>query len=182
MTTGRLLPSGHVCILTPHNAVQWLYRCLIKKIHYKHMVIRKNGGICNLLTKCRQLFLMCTLHTLFLHWFISHLNHMAFSPLKCKNEIFEWSVRIFVSSRSKIDYNKSWFLYSGWILCMHQLQQQHLLVPENHQRDPQHAVLRVLHWFPGVLWPQQWPLPGVWTSAYSHTAMLPVCLLILFLS
>lgn len=68
-------------------------------------------------------------------------------------------------------------LSSGRILCVHQLQQQHLLVPEDHQRDAQHTVLWVFHRLPGVLWPQQWPLPGGWTSAFVHSELVHLCFL-----
>lgn len=43
------------------------------------------------------------------------------------------------------------FLRSGALLRLHQRQQQHVLVHEDHQRDPQLPLLRIRHRLPGVL-------------------------------
>lgn len=42
-------------------------------------------------------------------------------------------------------------LGSGALLCLHQRQQQYILVPEDNQRDPQFPLLRICNWLPGVL-------------------------------
>lgn len=42
-------------------------------------------------------------------------------------------------------------LGSGALLCLHQCQQQYILVPEDNQRDPQFPLLRICNWLPGVL-------------------------------
>lgn len=66
---------------------------------------------------------------------------------------------------------------SGSILCMHQCQQQHVLVPQDHQWHTQLPVLWICYRFPGVFWPQHWPTPGImlaetWNGRYINNSTM----------
>ena len=52
-------------------------------------------------------------------------------------------------------------LCSGNILCMHECQQQHILVCAYLEYNSQHSVLWVCYQHYRVLRPRWWPLPGV---------------------